>query len=222
MAAAASTLLAVLLYAAAAAAFFSGADAKTTTAAGGGDLVTKTCADIISHDWKRLSDDKKFCESRLRLDKRSATAKHPRDLAIVAMDLAKRAAADADAKIAGVLRSSAAGHRINATAALILRNCRLDYASVASTIPVCRAMADGYKPGAGGQQQVAPNDHFECARRLRLDAWNCFVNVVFGAEDWSELAYKEIKEARLRIELVEAMLEEMLGIVIDDHFATLV
>ncbi|CAN6215392.1 unnamed protein product [Urochloa humidicola] len=213
---AASTLLAVLFCAATASAFFSGADAKTTTAADGGDLVIKTCADIMSHDWKRLSDDKKFCESRLRLDKRSAAAKHPRDLAIVAMDLAQHAAADADAKIAGVLRSSAAGHRLNATVALILRNCRLDYASVSSTIPVCRAMADGYKPGAG-QQKVAPNDHFECVRRLRLDAWNCYVSVVFGEEDWSELVYKEIEEARLRIELVEAMIEEMLGIVIDDH-----
>ncbi|CAN6202801.1 unnamed protein product [Urochloa humidicola] len=207
MATATSTLLAVLLSAAAAAAFFSGADAA------GGDLVAKTCADIMSHDWKRLSDDRKFCESRLRLDKRSAAARHPRDLALIAMDLAQRAAADADAKIAGVLRSGA-GHGIKAKEALILRNCRLDYAGVASTVPVCRAMADGYNK----QQQVGANEHLECARRLRLDAWNCWAHVVFKGGDWSELVYKDIKEAWLRIELVEAILEEMLGIVIDDHY----
>ncbi|KAF8657990.1 hypothetical protein HU200_059450 [Digitaria exilis] len=49
-------------------------------------LVTKTCADIKRHDWGWLPDD--VCESRLRQDKRSAAAKHPRDLALIAMSLA--------------------------------------------------------------------------------------------------------------------------------------
>ncbi|CAL5045268.1 unnamed protein product [Urochloa decumbens] len=203
-----SSSLAAVLLLAAAAAFFSGADGKTTTA-DGGDLVTKTCADIMSHDWGWLSDDEKFCESRLRLDKkRSAAAKHPRDLALISMDLAQRAVADADAKVGAVL----AGHHSNDTA-LTLRHCRLDYAAVASAIPVCRAMVDGYNKQ---KQQLAPNDYFDCARRLRRDATECWFRVIV-TPDIKKLVLKEIEEALQRIELVGAMLEEMLGIVINDH-----
>jgi hypothetical protein len=126
--------------------------------------------------WWWFDHDAKFCESRLRLDKRSAAAKHPRDLVLIAMDLAERAVADADAKVAGVLRYGAGGHHINDTTALILRHCRLGYASVVSTIPVCRAIVNDYKnPGVAANrgQQLAPNDYFECAGRLRRDTHNC-------------------------------------------------
>nr|CAB3467618.1 unnamed protein product [Digitaria exilis] len=84
-------------------------------------------------------------------------AKHPRDLANVAIDLAQRAVTDTDAKVDSVLRSGAAGnHNDN------LQYCRLDLATVASTIPVCRTMIVNNKP-ASDQQQLVPNDYFECA-----------------------------------------------------------
>ncbi|CAL5045072.1 unnamed protein product [Urochloa decumbens] len=204
-----SSLAAVLLCATAAAAFFSVADARTTI---GGDLVTKTCADMMSHDWGwlNISEGDKFCVSRLRMDKkRSAAAKHPRDLALIAMDLAQRAVADADAKVAAVLHSGAAGHSSNNTA----EHCRLDYASVVSTIPVCRAMVNDYNK----KQHLLPNnDYFECARRLRRDTWNCAFRVAVE-DDLSKLVGEEAQEAWLRIELVDGMLEEMLGVVVNDH-----
>ncbi|CAL5045377.1 unnamed protein product [Urochloa decumbens] len=203
-----SSSLAAVLLCAAAVAFFSGADAKTTSAEV--DLVTKTCVDIMRHDWEWLSDNEKFCESRLRTDKkRSAAAKHPRDLALIAMDLAQRAVADADAKVAAVLRSGA-GRRSKDTA-LTLRHCRLDYASAASAIPVCRAMVEGYN-----KQQLVPNDYFDCAHRLRIDTTQCWFRIIV-TPDVEKLLLKEVDEARKRIELVGAMLEEMLGIVVNDH-----
>ncbi|CAN6223469.1 unnamed protein product [Urochloa humidicola] len=210
-----SSLAVVLLCATAAAAFFSIADARTTIAADG-DLVVKTCADVMSHDWgwSSRSDGEKYCVSTLRLHKkRSAAAKHPRDLALIAMDLAQRAVADADAKVAAALRSGAA-HRINGTAALTLRHCRLDYAAVASTIPVCRAMIHGYN-----RQQHVPsnNEYFECARRLRRDTWDCLFSVFMLEDDVSKLVVEEVQEAWLRVDLVDGMLEEMLGVVINDH-----
>ncbi|CAN6192087.1 unnamed protein product [Urochloa humidicola] len=200
-----SSLAAVLLCATAAAAFFSIADARTTIAADG-DLVAKTCADVMSHDWGWFSssDGEKFCVSTLRLHKkRSAAAKHPRDLALIAMDLAQRAVADADAKVAAVLRSGA-GRRSNGTAALTFRHCRLDYAAVAGTIPVCRAMIHGYN----NKQQHVPsdNDYFECARRLRRDTWNCLFSVFMIEDDVSKLVVEEVQEAWLRVELVDGML----------------
>lgn len=213
-AATSSTSLAavLLLLCTAASAFFSGADANKK-AADGHLLVTKTCADIKSHDWGWLPDD--VCESRLRLDKRSAAAKHPRDLALIAMDLSKHAVADADAKVDAVLRSGA-GHHSNDTS-LTLRHCRLDYAAVASAIPVCRAMVHDYnKLQAADDQQLAPVDYLDCARRLRRGTTKCWFRVVV-TPDVKKLLFKEIEEALHRTELVAAMLEEMLGIVIKDH-----
>nr|CAB3467620.1 unnamed protein product [Digitaria exilis] len=128
----------------------------TTYARGadGDQLVAKTCANIMGHGWERRFTEN-FCKSTLQHDKRSTAAKHPRDLAIIAIDLAQRAVTDMDAKIDGVLRSGPAGNHIDN-----LQYCRLDYATVASTIPVCRATVINYKPD-GDQLQLAPNDYFE-------------------------------------------------------------
>ncbi|KAF8658224.1 hypothetical protein HU200_059446 [Digitaria exilis] len=159
-----SSLAAVLLLCTAASAFFSVADAKATTADG-----PPAEARL---GW--LPDD--VCESRLRQDKRSAAAKHPRDLALIAMSLAQHAVVDAEAKV---------------------YDCVMDYATVASAIPVCSAM-----------HQLAPVDYFDCARRLRRGTAKCW---------FRKLVIKEVYEALYRTELVAAMVEEMLGIVIKDH-----
>nr|CAB3459694.1 unnamed protein product [Digitaria exilis] len=158
-------------------------------------LVTKTCADIKRHDWGWLPDD--VCESRLRQDKRSAAAKHPRDLALIAMSLAQHAVVDAEAKV---------------------YDCVMDYATVASAIPVCSAMVYGYnnKLQAGAQHQLAPVDYFDCARRLRRGTAKCWFRVI-NTPDVKKLVIKEVYEALYRTELVAAMVEEMLGIVIKDH-----
>ncbi|RCV19831.1 hypothetical protein SETIT_4G007400v2 [Setaria italica] len=201
-AAAAAPTLAVVLCAAAA--FFATAHARTAD----GDLIAKTCANATSHR-RSYWPFEKFCNSRLRMDKRSAAAKHPRDLALIAMDLTQRAVADADAKVGGLLRSGA-GHHDDCTVRA-LRHCRLDYAAVASSIPVCRAMAEDYeKPGAANK--LAPSDYFECSRRLWRDTGKCLVRIVGDGEVWEPLS-REVGEARLRTDLVEAMLEEMLGVV---------
>ncbi|RCV19830.1 hypothetical protein SETIT_4G007300v2 [Setaria italica] len=206
-AAAAAPTLAVVLCAAAA--FFATAHARTAD----GDLIAKTCANATSHGrslWPFEFEE--FCKSRLRMDKRSAAAKHPRDLALIAMDLTQRAVADADAKVDGLLRSGA-GHLDNCTA-LILRNCRLNYAAVASSIPVCRAMAEEYeKPDAANK--LAPSDHFECSRRLRRNTDKCLVRI-FRDDELRELLFRDVGEAGLRVVLVQAMQEEMLGVVNDD------
>ncbi|OEL21832.1 hypothetical protein BAE44_0017148 [Dichanthelium oligosanthes] len=78
-------------------------------------LLAKTCAHVMKHYFINAT----YCEPMLRQDKRSAVAKHPRDRAL-AMDLLQRGAADADAKVDHVLRSSAGVPRRNDTD-LILR-----------------------------------------------------------------------------------------------------
>jgi hypothetical protein len=217
-----SSLAAVVLLCAvaAAAAFFTTAHAKTSV---DGNLVAKSCAGMRRiKDWWWFDDDDKFCESRLRMDKRSAAAKHPRDLVLIAMDLAESAVDDADAKVAAVLRSGVRGHHSNGTTpTLKLRHCRLDYASVLSTIPLCRAIVNDYKNpdvAANRSQQLAPSDYFECSRRLRRDTHNCWFSLI--EEDFYELMSKETLEASTRIEFVDVMLEQMLGIVINDHNPT--
>ncbi|KAF8725411.1 hypothetical protein HU200_019930 [Digitaria exilis] len=199
-----SSLATVLLLCTAASVFFSVADAKATTA-DGHLLVTKTCADIKRHDWGWLPDD--VCESRLRLDKRSAAAKHPRDLTLIAMSLAQHASTTCSIPAITVT-----------TRPLTLRQCVMDYATVASAIPVCSAMVYGYnnKLQAGAQHQLAPVDYFDCARRLRRGTAECWFRVI-TTPDVKKVVIKEVYEALYRTELVAAMVEEMLGIVIKDH-----
>lgn len=141
MAAAATTTSSVMLLLCAAACFVlaagshhQGNNKKQLYKAG--DLVANSCANVRAHDWSPQLLTRKLCESTLRSSKQSAAAKNPRDMALVAMDLLQSAAARAD----GVLRLHSAGSR---RTALALRYCRLDYASVARTVPMCRAMVQG-------------------------------------------------------------------------------
>jgi hypothetical protein len=158
----------------------------------------------------------RFCNSRLRLDKRSAKAKHARDLALIATDLTQRSVADAYAKVDDVLRSSAGRHDNYSKAALILQHCQLDYAAVTSTIPVCRAMIEGYKKPADAAKQLAPNDYFDCSRRLKRNTFNCLGRIV-DDEELIDRLFRKVGEAWMRTILVEGMLEEMLGVVSGDH-----
>ncbi|CAN6208985.1 unnamed protein product [Urochloa humidicola] len=107
-----------------------------------GDLVTNSCANVRAYDWSPHLT-RKMCESTLRSHKQSTTAKSKRDLTLIAMDLLESATAKAD----GALRNrSDSGHRHSKSTALALQYCHLDYAAVARTIPMCRAMVQEYKP----------------------------------------------------------------------------
>jgi hypothetical protein len=139
----------------AAAAFFATVRAKP---ADGGDLIAKTCVNATSPG-RSIWLDRKFCNSRLRLDKRSAAAKDTRDLTLIAMDLTQRAVADADAKVDGALRAGAGHHGDSSRTTRVLRRCRVDYAAVGTNIPVRRAMAENYykkKPGAAHSRLKLP------------------------------------------------------------------
>ncbi|KAF8661230.1 hypothetical protein HU200_057074 [Digitaria exilis] len=128
------------------------------------------------------------------------------------MDLTQRAVADADAKFDSMLRFGA-GLDDNCTA-FILRRCQLDYAAVTSTVPECRAMAQDYKKNNpdGANHQLPPEDYFKCSQRLRTK--HCY-DRVFGESDLWKLLFDEVMEAWQRTSLVDAMLEEMLGVSTD-------
>ncbi|KAJ1296490.1 hypothetical protein BS78_01G304900 [Paspalum vaginatum] len=191
------------------------------------DLVAKACADATSDKanvdrFRGPGLTRESCESALRSDKLSAVAKHPRDLALVAMDLLLSAAAAADAKVDGALRRAAA--KWGKVTTLTFRYCRVDYQALARTVPVCRARVQEYNTSgaaAGCRQEdvhvLAPYYYFECVDKLRDAAGDCWKQV-YDAEDGiivktgaKEAVWKEVVEATRLANLAKAMTEQMVG-----------
>ncbi|KAF8661228.1 hypothetical protein HU200_057072 [Digitaria exilis] len=130
------------------------------------------------------------------------------------MDLAQLAVANADAKVDAMLRSGAGRHGVCTTHKL--GKCQRDYAAVTSTIPVCRAMAEDYKkPDAA--KNLAAEDYFGCPQRLRRSTFDCMERILFGGDELGDMLFGAVHQAFERAILVEAMLEEMLGVVSNDH-----
>ncbi|CAL5074606.1 unnamed protein product [Urochloa decumbens] len=167
-----------------------------------GDLVANSCANVRPYDWTPLLP-RRMCESTLRSDKHSATAKTELDLVLVAMDLLQSAAA----KVDGVLRNNYSGSgRHGKSTALAVQYCRLDYAAVARTVPMCRAMVQEYNP----EHPNLGNDYYDCVARLGNAAANCWGYVLVDNE-LAKAVSKEVGEVFQRATLVRAMIEVMIG-----------
>ncbi|KAG2629544.1 hypothetical protein PVAP13_3KG438023 [Panicum virgatum] len=158
------------------------------------DIVAEACANAT-----RLSYEPhltmEYCVSTLRSDKRSAAATHARDLALVAMDLLQRGAADADARLAAV----PVGKRKDM--ALTVHFCRLDYGAV----PKCRPMLQEYKPGGGGG-----DGNLRFYNYMDEAALDCWENI-FLDDKLKEMALNQVREVANRANLVDAMIEQMVG-----------
>ncbi|KAJ1296488.1 hypothetical protein BS78_01G304700 [Paspalum vaginatum] len=193
------------------------------------DLVAKACANAtgdltLAHRFKGPGLTRESCESALQSDKRSAVATHPRDLALIAMDLLLSATAAADAKVDIVLRSG----KWDKVTVLELQYCRVDYGTLLQrTVPVCRAIVQEYNPSTAndsrGQDQdndldnLLVSDHyFACVDRLRNAAADCWQQLYFAdfvdtRAKAKKAVWKEVVEAASRAILAKAMVEQMLG-----------
>ncbi|KAG2651356.1 hypothetical protein PVAP13_1NG347800 [Panicum virgatum] len=178
--------------------------AAVPKAAGGdsSDLVAGHCANA-TRDFCHMHLTSKYCVSTLRSHTRSARAQTPRELALVAIDLARRGAAAADAKAAGALE-----RKISEEDARSLRYCRSDYVAVARLAAMCRGLVEAYSPGDGMRMYY----NVECATKLVHAATNCGHLARFvGAESEAALRKEFIDVAR-RTALVKAMVELMIGV----------
>ncbi|KAJ1258781.1 hypothetical protein BS78_10G101500 [Paspalum vaginatum] len=216
-----SSALAVVLLCLYAAAFLAMADE---------DLVAKACKNAtgdqtLARRFHGPGLTRETCESTLRSDNRSAAAKHPRDLALIAMDLLLSAAADLDTKFDGVLRSS----KLDRVTKLNLQFCRVDYgAVVARTVPVCRAKVQEYNPDARSHGQTSlgdeltSDDYFMCVDKLRNAAADCWLSLFFSTDMYNSGAkkavWKEVVEAASHANLAKAMVEQMLGGEVENEF----
>ncbi|KAJ1258780.1 hypothetical protein BS78_10G101400 [Paspalum vaginatum] len=190
-----------------------------------GDLVAKVCADATSDQagvdrFRGPGLTRESCESALRSDNRSTAAKHPRDLALVAMDLLLSATTAADAKVNSTLRSAKWGER----GTLAFQHCQVDFEALARTVRVCHASVQEYNPSAvagrgpddgGNGDGLAPYYYFECMDKLRDAAGDCWKQVYY-AEYVNEtgakkMVWKEVVEATRLANLAKAMVEQMVG-----------
>ncbi|RLM78469.1 hypothetical protein C2845_PM12G15560 [Panicum miliaceum] len=164
------------------------------------DQVARACANATS-DFCHMHLTTKYCVSTLRSDTRSARAQTPRDLALVAIDLARRAAASADAKAAGAL-----GKKSSEEDARALRYCRSDYAAVARLAPMCRGMVEEYRPGDGMRM------YYTTTWSAR-GSWSTRPPTVgTSAGELEEAMRKEFVDVARRTGLVKAMVELMIGV----------
>ncbi|RLN01121.1 hypothetical protein C2845_PM06G29550 [Panicum miliaceum] len=171
------------------------------------DIVAEACANATRLSYvPQLTME--YCVSTLRADRRSAAATQARDLALVAMDLLQLSAADADAWLATVPEGDRKGDT-----ALTVHFCRLDYGAVARTVPECRPMVQGYKPGEDGN--LGFYNYMEYGTWLSEAALDCWENIFFD-EKLKEKALNQVQEAANRANLVGAMIEQMVGI-LDGH-----
>ncbi|CAL5045052.1 unnamed protein product [Urochloa decumbens] len=169
-----------------------------------GDLVTNSCANVRAYDWTPLLT-RRMCESTLRSDKQSAIAKTELDLVLVAMDLLQSAAA----KVDGVLCNYSDLGLHGKSTTLAVQYCRLDYAVVARTIPMCRAMVQKYNTEHPEKADFG-DDYYDCVARLGNAAANCWGYVLVD-DELAKLASKEVGEVFQRATLVRAMTEVMVG-----------
>lgn len=182
------------------------------------DPVASACANVTTRHYGGPGLTAAFCESMLRSDKRSAAAKHPQDLALVAMDLVQSGGAEADAKVGGALSPGGLAKLSNDTV-LTLRYCKMDYEALARTVSVCRSMVQGYNPDVRGHhdgQILLPYTYLECATKLMNAAHDCWDHI-FHNDEMKKAVWKEVNEVAGRVNLAKAMVEQMLGIVDDDY-----
>jgi hypothetical protein len=184
------------------------------------DLVVEACFNVTNR-YKKYGPGltRSSCEMALWSDKRSASAKEPRDLALLAMALVQEAAAVADAKVAALSSSHVAKLSKGASPQLSLRYCRLDYEAVAHTVPVCREMVQEYDTSVdpGDSTNMIAYDYFECANKVIKAARGCWERITFDYETRKAM-WKEVEEVASRANLAKAMVENMIGVV-DDFFA---
>jgi len=189
--------------------------------AAGADLVESACANITTtsrYKGPELTAD--FCTLTLYPEKRAMSARHPRDLALVALDLARSAAADAGAEVGSALRGPAADDDQadwSKDTALTLRYCRIDYWTVARTARVCRAMVREYDPWVEGHNggNLLPYTYLECADRMMDAAFSCWNHISFDGEV-KKAVWKQVDAAASLANLARAMVGQMLGIPDDD------
>lgn len=196
---ASSTLAAALLFAAAVAAAAGAAETNLK----GLDLVEHVCKNASWYYTRpKHNMTQQYCETTLGSDKRSAAAESPRDLAVVALDLLDRAAAAADAML-----GSAKGNET----VLNREFCRADYRTMAHIIPVCRALAQGYKPNAHDAAGVSDEDLYSCASKLMETVFNWRGTAQFGLdEDAYQRVGQLVQEVYQRTVLANAMVEQMM------------
>ncbi|KAJ1257564.1 hypothetical protein BS78_10G005900 [Paspalum vaginatum] len=225
-----STLLLVLLCLCTASSSF--ATSKTTEVAAPAteDLVATACANAtadkcIAYRFAGPGLTRESCQSALRSEKRSAAAKHPRDLALIALHLLLNATAAAHDKVDDALRST----QWDKGTAISLHFCQVEYDALASTVRVCRALVHEYSPDADAdhtrsrsrsqqneeEDSVLPLKNEECSIRLRNRAAKCWSTLNFEnqfiSEPLKKAVWKAIDEATSRANLVKAMVEQMVG-----------
>ena len=196
-------------------------EAKAKPAGAGADLVESACANITTtsrYKGPELTAD--FCTLTLYPEKRAMSARHPRDLALVALDLARSAAADAGAEVGYALRGPVADDDEagwSKDTALTLRYCRIDYWAVARTARVCRAMVREYDPWVEGHNSgnLLPYTYLECADRMMDAAFSCWNHISFDGEV-KKAVWKQVDAAASLANLARAMVGQMLGIPDDD------
>lgn len=166
------------------------------------DVVASVCATGTS-DFCHIHLTTKFCVSTLRSDNRSARAQDARDLALVAIDLARRGAEAVDAKVAAFLERPS-----SEDAARLLRHCRSDYAAVARLAAMCRGMVQTYRPSGDYKPKYY---NAECAQKLVRKATDCGHLGRYVEELDDALRWELINVAR-RTALFKAMIEAMVGV----------
>jgi hypothetical protein len=170
------------------------------------DLVTNSCANVRAHNWiPHLT--RKLCESTLRSHKNIAASKDERDLVLIAMDLLQSSAAKVDSVLSHHSAGSS-GHHHSKSTAIAIEYCRLDYAAVARTVPMCRAMVQKHKHVHG--DPTAGDDYYDCVARLGDAAANCW-GYVLDDDELAKVVPKEVGEVFQRATLVRAMIEVMIG-----------
>lgn len=165
---------------------------------GNSDLVTQACRNASSISFDGPPDfnmTREFCELTLRSDKRSAVAKYPRDLTLIAIDLVQRTAADALAKVDEQL-----GHNKNNHTAISLQYCHMQYTIIAKTVPVCRSLVPMNKPN----HLASPRD-FDCLSKLMSASEDCKGHLA-NDEDVRNALWSLLMEVYNRTILYGAML----------------
>ena len=195
-------------------------EAKAKPAGAGADLVESACGNITKSHYKGPELTADFCTQAFYPEKRAMSARHPRDLALVALDLARSAAADAGAEVGSALRGPAADDDQadwSKDTALTLRYCRIDYWTVARTARVCRAMVREYDPWVEGHNSgnLLPYTYLECADRMMDAAFSCWNHISFDGEVKKDV-WKQVDAAASLANLARAMVGQMLGIPDDD------
>lgn len=180
-----------------------------------GDLVAEACVNASMHFSRHNHLSQELCESALRSDKRSAAAKHPRDLALIAVDHAQRGAAAAAGKVDSALQ---AWRKDNGTwwkmpPLETLEYCQVSYTVVERVAPVCRRMVQEFDRYQGFVMEFAiAGPYLDCVNRMKDAAGDCRNNVAMFAQYVAKDEVEAVEEAYRRVILAKAMMEQMLQV----------